>query len=300
VKFGLILPLFSGDPEKVLGFAKHAERLGYDGVFAFDHFFPPGGARDHPSLEAFASLATIGVATERISVGTLVTRVGVRSAGILAKMTAQIDDMTGGRMIVGIGTGDKMDQAEHEAFALPVERPWPERREALEETIGAMKALYRGERWPGGEQVPPLAGPLLPPPSRPGGPPVWVGAKADAVLRIAARVADGWNGWGLSRDAFAEKAELLAREAADRDVEPSWSGVALVGENEQDARRLREARGSRGFLDEGLWNGSAAQFAEFAADLAEAGAAWAIVVPAGPPDRMELIANTVLPESPAR
>jgi alkanesulfonate monooxygenase SsuD/methylene tetrahydromethanopterin reductase-like flavin-dependent oxidoreductase (luciferase family) len=60
VKVGLVLPLFSGDPDRVLAFARRAEELGYDGVFAFDHFFPPGAARDRPSLEAFSTLAASG------------------------------------------------------------------------------------------------------------------------------------------------------------------------------------------------------------------------------------------------
>ena len=74
MKVGLILPLFSGNPDRVLSFARQAEDLGYDGVFAFDHFFPPGASPDRPSLEAFSSLAAVGAASERLAVGTLVTR----------------------------------------------------------------------------------------------------------------------------------------------------------------------------------------------------------------------------------
>ena len=51
-----MLPLFSGDAERVLAFARRAEEQGFDGVFAFDHLFPPGAPADRPSLEAFASL----------------------------------------------------------------------------------------------------------------------------------------------------------------------------------------------------------------------------------------------------
>ena len=51
MKLGLVLPMFSGNPDRVLSFARRAEDLGYDGVFGFDHFFPPGAAPDRPSLE---------------------------------------------------------------------------------------------------------------------------------------------------------------------------------------------------------------------------------------------------------
>ena len=85
MKVGLILPLFSGKAERVLEAAREAEELGFDGAFVFDHFFPPGGPRDRPALEAFTTLAAVGAATRRITLGTLVTRASLRSAGLLAK-----------------------------------------------------------------------------------------------------------------------------------------------------------------------------------------------------------------------
>ena len=57
--------MFSGDVERVLAFARTAEELGFDGVFAFDHLFPPGAASDRPSLEAFTTLSAVAVATRR-------------------------------------------------------------------------------------------------------------------------------------------------------------------------------------------------------------------------------------------
>ena len=81
---GLVLPLFSGDAERVLAFARRAEERGFDGVFAFDHLFPPGAPADRPSLEAFASLAAVAARTSRVAVGTLVTRATLRPPGMLA------------------------------------------------------------------------------------------------------------------------------------------------------------------------------------------------------------------------
>ena len=119
LKIGLVLPLFSGDPERVLSFARQAEELGFDGVFAFDHLFPPGAAADRPSLEAFTVLAAVGATTSRLVVGTLVTRAQLRPAGLLAKAAAQLDAVSGGRRVVlGIGTGDPIDDPEHRAFGI--------------------------------------------------------------------------------------------------------------------------------------------------------------------------------------
>ena len=91
VKVGLVLPLFSGDPEQVLTFARRAEDLGYDGLFAFDHLFPPGAPSDRASLEAYTMLAAVASVTERVAIGTLVTRAALRPAGMVAKLGASLD-----------------------------------------------------------------------------------------------------------------------------------------------------------------------------------------------------------------
>ncbi|HLB62102.1 MAG TPA: LLM class flavin-dependent oxidoreductase [Actinomycetota bacterium] len=296
MKIGIVLPLFSGDPVKVRTVASSADELGFDGVFAFDHFFPPGAPPDRPSLEAFATLSSIAARYPHLTLGTLVTRAALRPAGLLAKMAVSLDDMSGGRFVLGIGTGDPIDLPEHDAFgfgSLGVK----ERRVHLEETIGALRVLFRGESWPGGEFVAEIDGPLLPPPITPGGPPVWVGGQADAVVRLAARVADAWNGWGLHVPEFARKVAVL-REASDevgRIVASTWAGIVLVGRDDDEAGRLLEQRYERGMPETNIWAGSAGALIRFLARLGDAGASWTVLVAAGPPDRIELIARAVLP-----
>jgi len=299
LKVGLILPLFSGDPERVVSFARRAEALGYDGVFAFDHFFPPGAPTDRPSLEAFISLSAVAAATERVTVGTLVTRASIRPAGLLAKMAAGVDDISGGRMVLGIGTGDPIDKPEHQAYGLTYLEKG-ERREHLIETVRAVKALFAGNPWPGGARIPPLSGPLLPPPGTPGGPPVWVGGFADEVVRIAAREADAWNGWGMSIPEFARKATLLREAAEGREVAATWAGIVLVGEDEDDASRLLDARVRKGLLETNVWSGSVRALSFWLDGLEGAGASWVVLVAAGPRDRVELIAEHALPNARPR
>jgi alkanesulfonate monooxygenase SsuD/methylene tetrahydromethanopterin reductase-like flavin-dependent oxidoreductase (luciferase family) len=291
-KVGVILPMFSGDPEKVIGAARAAESLGFDGVFAFDHFFPPGASEDRPALEAFTTLAAVAACTERVALGTMVTRAILRPAGLLAKLAATIDQISGGRMILGIGTGDPIDRPEHRAFGFPDQGP-AERRAHLAETVVALKALFAGTAYQGGGHVPRLEGPLVPPPVTEGGPPVWIGARNDEVIRMAARLADGWNGWGLAPAEFAPKAQLLS-EVSNGRAEATWGGIVLVGEDEADAARLLAERGSRSGLGEVAFSGSADRFAEHLSDLATAGATWAVMVLAGPAGRRELIAERVL------
>lgn len=295
LKVGVILPMFSGDAAKVIAAARSSESLGFDGVFVFDHFFPPGGSPDRPALEAFTTLAAVAASTERARIGTLVTRAVLRPPGLLAKMMSTIDVISGGRTILGIGTGDPIDLPEHHAFGFP-NLSVRERRAHLEETVAAIQALFRGDRYEGSEHVPPLAGPLLPPPVQGGGPPVWVGAQSDQVVRMAGRLADGWNGWGLRPEEFGLKAKLLAGEAeqAGRTAEATWAGIVLVGEDDAEVEMLLERRRRSNMIDALAWSGTAQRFLEHLRDLAAAGATWAIMVVAGPAGRRELIAERVL------
>jgi alkanesulfonate monooxygenase SsuD/methylene tetrahydromethanopterin reductase-like flavin-dependent oxidoreductase (luciferase family) len=295
IKVGVVLPLFSGDPAKVLQAARDSEAMGFDGAFVFDHFFPPGGSPDRPALEAFTTLSMVAAATERLWLGTLVTRAVLRPPGLVAKMVATIDHISAGRLIVGAGTGDPIDRPEHDAFGFP-NLSVTERRVHLGETVQAWKALFEARIYAGGTHVPRIEGPLLPPPVRPGGPPIWLGAQSDHIVRMAGRLADGWNGWGLPPHRFAAKRALLHDEAkaAGRVAEATWAGIVLVAKSDEVAEELLEQRHRRG-MDAVAWTGGTEHFTEFLSELAAAGATWAIVVLAGPPGARELLAERVLP-----
>ena len=292
MKIGVLLPMATRDAGRVLGFARTAEQLGFDGVFAFDHFFPPGAAPDRPSLEAYATLSAVARVTSRVGIGTLVTRASLRPVGLLAKQAATIADVSGGRFVLGIGTGDALSKAEHDAFGLPYLGP-AVRRAHLVETVRALKALFAGEPWPGGEHVGPVLGPLFPRPQG-SGPPMWIGGVSEAAVRAAATWADGWNGWGLPIERFEPLARLLAEGSDGRALEATWGGAAVVGRDEDEAGALLADRARRGISAE-VWAGDAASFAAWLRRLSDAGARWAIVLPAGAPDRLEVIGEHVLP-----
>jgi alkanesulfonate monooxygenase SsuD/methylene tetrahydromethanopterin reductase-like flavin-dependent oxidoreductase (luciferase family) len=288
-KVGLMLPLFTGDPPRVVAAAREAEAMGFDGVFAFDHLFRMGGRPDQPSLDAFATLGAVAGATSRVAVGTLVCRAGLRPAGMVAKLAATLDLVSGGRMILGIGSGDDGNRLEHETFGF-AGVPAPDRRDHLEETVRAVGALLGGVAWPGGAHVEAIAGPILPP----AGPvPIWVGGVSDALVDLAARRADGWNGWGLPAARFASKAARLRRAAGDRAVEATWAGIAAVGRDREEASDLLESRRRAGRpVDVG---GTPGEVAASLRALADAGATWAILLAAGPAGRREILAEHVLP-----
>ena len=294
MKLGISLPVFTADVSRPLGMADRCAELGVDGVFSPDHLFPPvfypPSGPDRPALEPFTLLAAVAARHPTLAVGTLVTRVTLRPVGLLAKQAAALDAMSGGRAILAVGSGDRASLPEHETYgiAFPSVR---DRLRLLEESVTAMRSLFEGRAWPGGDHVPALSGPLVPA----GTPELWVGGLSDAVLSIAARSADAWNGWGQDPDAFAASVGRLRALAGGRDVAVTWGGIALVGEDQADLDRLLTDRDERGLPREGLWTGTAAELRTFAGRLEDAGAAWCIVLPVGPPDRLELIAGTLRP-----
>jgi alkanesulfonate monooxygenase SsuD/methylene tetrahydromethanopterin reductase-like flavin-dependent oxidoreductase (luciferase family) len=293
LNLGVSLPVFTADPSRPLAVAARAAELGFDGVFSPDHLFPPAfyppPGPGRPALEAFATLSAVSALHPALHVGTLVARVTLRAPGLLAKQGAALDHLSGGRAILAIGTGDAASKPEHEMYGFPYPSAG-ERVELLEETVSALRALFAGAAWPGGTHVPALTGPLLPP----GSPQLWVGGRSEAVLGVAARVADAWNGWGDDLDRFAANAARLRELAGDRPVAPTWAGIALVGETADDLQRLLTERTAKGLSTDGIWTGTAAELRSFVDALGEAGATWVVVLPAGPLDRLDVIAGALI------
>lgn len=297
MRVGLLLPLFVDDAGRAMQRAASAEELGFSGAFAFDHLVPLGGPADGPSLEAFTMLAAVAASCRRLTVGTLVARVTLRSAGLLAKQAAALDDISGGRFVLALGTGDEASRIEAEAFGFPLPGP-PERRRLLEETAGACSALFAGRPWRGGALVPAIDGPLLPPPVTPGGPPLWLGGTSDAIVDMAASIADGWNGWGLSEERFERKVERLRRASgeAGRAVDATWAGLALVARDASELDAMLADRRDRGLGIGDLWAGTTGEIVGRLRRLRDSGATWAVLMLAGPANRAELVAERVLPE----
>ena len=286
MKLGLNLPMFTADARRPLAAAARAADARYDGVFAPDHLFPPGRSSG-ATLDPFAILSAVAVAQPGLSVGTLVTRVSIRPTGLLAKLGAALDQLSGGRGILGVGAGDSVSKAEHAVFGFPF-RPAAERVALLEETAEALGNLFDGRSWPGGASVPAIPGPLLPP----GRPHVWIGGRSDAVLSAAARRADAWNGWGLDEEGFAAASATLRRLADGRAVPPTWGGFVLVGRDRDDVDRRLAAREARG-LSMDIWYGTTTDLRSLAGRLEDAGASWLIAQAVGGEEGIELIAEAV-------
>jgi alkanesulfonate monooxygenase SsuD/methylene tetrahydromethanopterin reductase-like flavin-dependent oxidoreductase (luciferase family) len=291
MRLGLSLPTFTDDVERPLAAARRAAELGFDAVFSVDHLFPPG-LPERPSLEAFAVLSAVAASNQGLGVGVLVARAGVRPVGLLAKQAAALDELSGGRAILGLGAGDALVREEHQTLGLRFPGA-AERVALLEETALATRSLFAGKPWTGGERVPAIDGPLLPP----GRPPVWIGGTSARVVGAAARAADGWNGWNLDAEGFATRAAALreAAAAAGRDpaeITPTWGGIMLVGEDGDDLARLAAARDAVGPAWE-AWRGTAEDLRAFGDKLRADGCGWFVCAVAGSDDRAEIVARAL-------
>lgn len=287
MKVGIVVPTAGGRPSRAIEVARRAEAAGAHGVFAPDHL----AADRAPGLEPFTLLAAIAVRTERVLLGPLVARAAARPVGLLAKCAAALEDASGGRCILGIGAGDAATSHDDLAIARPF-ADVAERRAHLAETIDAARTLLGGSGWVGGEHVPAVAGPILPRARRV--PPIWVGGASDEVARIAT-TADGWNGWGLATDVFAERVGVL-RERVDTGApfDVSWGGIVLLRTDDDAVATALDERRRRG-VSTPDWSGTPERFVAFTEALAELGVSWVTVGPAGGEGTIDLLCERVIP-----
>ena len=242
--YGFSLPTGQITFADAAGWGRRAEALGFDSVWVSDHFFysfARYGADPSPiaSLEPLTTLAGVAAVTDRVRLGTLVLCAAFRHPALLAKAATSIDLISGGRFDLGLGAGWMAE--EFEAFGYRFGSTG-ERFAVLEETVDVLKQLFDGASVTyDGPTVALRDAVLRPAPDRP--PPLWVGGKGGPrLLRLAARLADGWNVvWRMSPEAYAGKVSDVreACEAEGRD--PATFGLSvglhsLIGEDEAAAR----------------------------------------------------------------
>ncbi len=168
--------------------ARRLESAGYAGAWIWDHFVSRG-VRSDSVLEAWTTLTGVAAGTDRIELGTYVTNVMNRHPAVLARMAATFQEISEGRLVLGMGIGGH--PAEHEAYGIPFPAA-PERVARLEEAVGVIRAL-----WTGGPVSRPgtfysLAEASAHPIPRPL-PRIIIGGETTGGARLAARVGDGWT-----------------------------------------------------------------------------------------------------------
>lgn len=255
MRFGLTLPHYgfslpTGEIAftDAAGWARRAETLGFDSVWVSDHFFysfARYGADPSPiaSLEPLATLAGVAAVTDRVRLGTLVLCAAFRHPALLARAATSIDLLSGGRLDLGLGAGWMAE--EFEAFGFRFGSAG-ERFGILEETVEVLGQLFGGEEVTyDGRHVSLRQAVLRPAPDRPV--PLWLGGKGGPrLLRLAARLADGWNVvWRMAPEAYARKVSDVraACETEGRDPATFRLSVglySLIGEDGAAARAAFE------------------------------------------------------------
>ncbi|PYF97807.1 probable F420-dependent oxidoreductase, Rv1855c family [Georgenia satyanarayanai] len=225
-----------------LAMAQRAEQLGFSAFFRSDHYLRMGDGDPMPGpTDAWTTLAGLARETSTIRLGTLVTSATFRLPGVLAIQVAQVDDMSGGRVEFGLGTG--WFEEEHRAYGIP----FPDRRFGLlTEQLEVLTGLWStpaGETFShDGEHYTLVDSPALPKPVQDRVPVVVGGNGPRRTPALAARFATEYN------QAFPEKATIAAQrdrvraacEAVDRDPDELVYSVALiadVGRDEQEVAR---------------------------------------------------------------
>ncbi|MCL4505932.1 MAG: LLM class F420-dependent oxidoreductase [Chloroflexi bacterium] len=199
--------------------ARAVEDLGFAGLYRSDHF-TNAGPPDLDSLELWISLTWLAANTRRIEFGPLVTPLSFRDPVMTARMAGAVDDLSGGRLVLGLGAG--WQAREHAAFGyelLPPAKRLKRFREGMEVVTRLLRSSapssFAGEYYRLQDAV------LLPHPARPNRPPVLIGG-GKAVLPYVARYADEWNVAFATPQGFAqlnEKLDVALRDAGRKPEE---------------------------------------------------------------------------------
>lgn len=239
-----------------LALARRAESAGFEAFFRSDHYasFPGGAGR--PTTDAWTVLAGLARETERIGLGALVSPVTFRHPGTFAKVVTTVDEMSGGRIEVGVGAGWNQDDHLPLGLAFP---PVADRADLLEDQLAVLHGLWtEPDGWSyQGRQVRLAGAAFRPKPvDVPGRPRTALGAVRPRIIiggqgrprsmRIAARWADEFNVTSTGPDGVAAKFELLAAacRAAGRDPATMTRSAmipVLLGATPAEVEARREA-----------------------------------------------------------
>jgi probable F420-dependent oxidoreductase len=284
-----------------------AEKNGFSSIWLNDHLLPPAGPPDVPFREAWTSLSALGTITRTIQLGTLVACNSFRNPALLAKMASTLDSITEGRVVLGIGAGWHRPEYEAYGYAYPT---LGERMARLEESVRLIKMMFRdGKAAFHGKYYTVKDAPSIPVPNHKV--PVWIGGGGPRLVRMAARLADGWNCYRMRLDEFktrqASFEQELKRAGRDsKDVTVSLVTDGMVSSSKSDVERLIEAaafeRGQsrdRYRVDDSVIVGNSAEAARRIRDYRDAGVRHLILNFPSPGliDQLEYFGAEVIPDS---
>ena len=220
--------------------ARAAEGAGFDSIWLGDHLLYRGdGGPERGPWEVWTMLAGLAAVTSRVALGPLVACTAFHPPGLIAKMAAAVDEISGGRLVLGLGAG--WNEAEFRAFGLPYDHRVTRFAEAFEIIRGMLageRVTLEGRFWQADDLV------LLPPPAR--RPPIMIGSNGPRMLGLTLPHVDSWNTWydwyGNTADGFAAANRAISDAARRAGRDPRHierSACVLV------ARRVRQSGPTR-------------------------------------------------------
>jgi len=282
--------------------AAAVEALGFAGLYRSDHYTnanPP----DLDSLELWISLTWLAAHTRRIEFGPLVTPVSFRHPTMTARMASAVDDLSGGRLTLGVGAG--WQEREHAHFGwdlLDVPRRFARFEEGLEVITRLLTSDqpvdFQGEFYRLKEAI------LLPRPQRPGGPPILIGGSGPRrTLPLVARYATGWNANFIPAHRFAAlnaqlDALLVAQGRSPASVRRSMMTGCYFGRDDAEVQQRLRGRDGAALRERGVVVGATAAVVDQLGAFAAAGVQRIMLqwLDLEDLDGLEAMAKSVLPQ----
>ena len=280
--------------------ATAVEELGFCGLFRSDHY-TNAGAPDKDSLELWISLAWLASHTNRLEFGPLVSPVSFRHPTHTARMAAAVDDLSGGRLHLGVGAGWQVREHDHFGWQL---LEIPERMRRFEEGLEVITRLlasdepvdFTGDFYQLKEAI------LLPRPQRPAGPPILIGGNGYwRTLPLVARFANEWNGLFIPPARIVELNgrldELLENEGRrPGELRRSLMTGAFFGRTDRQVAEKLGDRSADALRERGVIIGTGNEFVSQLGKIAEAGIYRVMLqwLDLDDLDGLEAIANSVL------
>lgn len=296
MRFGVHTGLQNTSIGELQALWRRIEDHGFSWISIWDHFYAADGTGNPHSLEAVASHAALAASTSTVRCGSLVYSVGYRHPAVLANAMATLDDLSGGRITLGLGAGWLAQ--EYAAYGLNFE-PVGVRLRRLEEAVQCVRSLLTQDVTTFSGKFYALDAARCEPKPVQERLPIWIGGGGEKVtLRIAARHADGWNVPFVSPETYAHKVEVLHAhcEQAGRDPAEITHAINVgLAFREEDLHaqfgRIAEA------VSPGVLQGSVAEMLDRVAAYRDAGAELCILAMRAPfdVDGLDRFAAEILP-----
>jgi probable F420-dependent oxidoreductase len=262
LKFGLSVENFTPAPrvpdlQGIVDYARRAEDLGFDSLWAWDHIFL-GTGRPFPFLESLSILVVLARETERVELGTGILVLPLRDAAVLAKTAATLELISNGRLTLGMAVG--WYEREFDACGVSFKR----RGQIFEENLELMKQFWTGERISGEARGVPFRNALMLPKPEPR-PRLLIGGYVDKVLKRVAETSDGWLTYFYEPEAFATAWRRIREHAEAAGGDPSSldnvAQLALCIDDSFEAADQRARQYIGDYFDLPAWSESTAESA---------------------------------------